>query len=42
MEYIKFWHSGGVLPVAPGVAVDLAVIQSVDPTCLSHDQSKSL
>ena len=44
VEYMKFWHSGGALPVAPGVAFHLAqpLHKSVDLTHVSHDQSKSL
>ena len=41
MEYMKFLALGGVLPVAPEVAFHHCM-QSVDPTRVSHDQSKSL
>ena len=31
--YMKFWHSGGALPVGPGVAFHLA--QPLHPVCRS-------
>ena len=39
VECMKSLALGGVLPVAPGVAFHHCM-QSVDPTRVSHDQSK--